>query len=285
MQRIDTKSIWLFLALFLALSAIFYIVPLQSGTIMSGNRLYLTGLMWSPGIAALLTCWIRGIPLAFLGWKWGEWRWQWLAYLTPLAYALVAYLVIWSTGLGAFGNPEFISKMPETMGWTNASPAVATIGFFLLTATVGMVASLSRALGEEIGWRGFLAPALAGRVGFTGASLITGVIWGAWHIPGLIFTDYNGGTPPAYAITCFMVMVIASSFIMTWFRLRSGSLWTAALIHASHNLFIQAFFTPITASTGTITPYAIDEFGFVLPIVMVALAFWFWLRRDEATAQ
>ena len=29
---------------------------------------------------------------------------------------------------------------------------------------------------------------------------------------------------------------------------------SVALMHASHNLFIQAFFTPITAANGTITP-------------------------------
>lgn len=127
MQRMESRSIWLFLVLFVLLSAVFYAVPLATGKIMSGNRLYLTGLMWSPGLAAILTCWLRGL-------------------------------------------------------------------------------------------RG----------------------------------------------------------------LRSGSLWTAAVMHASHNLFIQAFFTPMTGASGGITPYAIDEFGFVLPLVMVALAFWFWLRRDEA---
>lgn len=282
MQRIDNRSIGLFLVLFVALSAIFYVVPLASGHIGVGKGLYLTGLMWSPGIAALLTCWWRGIPLTFLGWRWGQWRWQWFAYLVPLGYAAVAYALIWSTGLGNFGNAEFIASLPPLMGWPNASPTLAVIGYFVLTGTIGMVSSLSRALGEEIGWRGFLAPALAGRVGFTAASLITGVIWGAWHIPGLVYADYNGGTPAWFAISCFMVLVVSSSFIMTWFRLRSGSLWTAALMHASHNLFIQAFFTPITSANGTITPYAIDEFGFVVPVVMAILAWWLWRKRGEA---
>lgn len=282
MQRMDTRSIWTFLGLFVLLSAVFYVVPLATGKIMSGNRLYLTGLMWSPGLAAILTCWLRGIPMDFLGWRWGEWRWQWRSYLVPFGYALVAYAIVWATGLGVFGNPEFIDPLPETLGWSTGSAAGNVLVFLLLTGTVGMVQSLSRALGEEIGWRGFLAPALTGRMGYTKASLIVGLIWGAWHIPGLVFADYNGGTPPWFAISCFMTMVVASSFIMTWFRLRSGSLWTAAVMHASHNLFIQAFFTPMTGASGEITPYAIDEFGFVLPLVMMALAFWFWLRRDEA---
>jgi membrane protease YdiL (CAAX protease family) len=84
---------------------------------------------------------------------------------------------------------------------------------------------------------------------------------------------------------CFIVLVLASSVMMTWLRLRSGSLWTAAVMHASHNLFIQAFFTPITAPRGAITPYAIDEFGFMVPLVMGAFAVAFWMRRSAARRQ
>jgi membrane protease YdiL (CAAX protease family) len=49
-------------------------------------------------------------------------------------------------------------------------------------------------------------------------------------------------------------------------RLKSGSLWTAAILHASHNLYIQAIFTPLTRNTGK-TAWFIDEFGAILPIV------------------
>lgn len=66
-------------------------------------------------------------------------------------------------------------------------------------------------------------------------------------------------------------------------RLRSNSLWTATFLHASHNLFIQAIFTPLTADTGP-TKYAIDEFGFVLPIVIGLVALWCWRHRDAALA-
>jgi membrane protease YdiL (CAAX protease family) len=146
------------------------------------------------------------------------------------------------------------------------------------------VRSLSTALGEEIGWRGFLTPALVARFGFTGGALITGVIWATWHMPILLFADYNAGTPWWFAMPCFVVLVLSCSVVMTWLRMRSGSLWTGALVHASHNLFIQAFFTPITVAHGTITPYAIDEFGFVVPLVMTVFAVVFWLRRDRAMA-
>jgi hypothetical protein len=61
-------------------------------------------------------------------------------------------------------------------------------------------------------------------------------------------------------------------------RLRSGSLWTGAFLHASHNLFIQGFFTPLTTDTGP-TEYVIDEFGCALALTALLVAVVFWRRR------
>jgi hypothetical protein len=63
-------------------------------------------------------------------------------------------------------------------------------------------------------------------------------------------------------------------------RLKSGSLWTGVLLHASHNLFIQGFFDPLTTDTGR-TKYIIGEFGAGLALVSIAFAIYFWTRRKE----
>jgi membrane protease YdiL (CAAX protease family) len=153
------------------------------------------------------------------------------------------------------------------------------LGIFLL-GTFGMVRSVSAALGEEIGWRGFLVPELAKTTSFTATSLISGIVWSLWHYPILIYADYNAGTPTWYGLTCFTVMVISISFIFAWMRLKSGSVWTAAILHASHNLYIQGVFTPITRDTGK-TKWFVDEFGCVLPLVAIAFAIYFWTKRRE----
>lgn len=75
-------------------------------------------------------------------------------------------------------------------------------------------------------------------------------------------------------------MVIGHSFVFAWLRLKSGSLWTGMLLHASHNLFIQGFFDPITTDTGR-TKYIIGEFGAALPLVCIAFGFYFWTKRGE----
>lgn len=77
-----------------------------------------------------------------------------------------------------------------------------------------------------------------------------------------------------------MALVISMSFVYTWFRIKSGSLWTAVILHASHNLFIQNIFTHLTENTGN-TTYYIDEFGAAIPIVGIGFALYFWNKRNE----
>ena len=77
-------------------------------------------------------------------------------------------------------------------------------------------------------------------------------------------------------------MAVAASFVFAWLRLKSGSLWTAVILHASHNLFIQGFFTPLTGARGSLTPYAVDEFGVAVPLIIVLFAIGFWLNRKPA---
>lgn len=277
----NTSAIALFLLLTLLLSSMFYAPIIGSGHLGAARNMYVTGLMWCPGVAAMLTCYLRGEPLGRLGWGWGAWRWQAMAYLLPLAYAAITYGIVWGTGLGGFGNREFIGSLGEMLGFPTIPAWLAVSALFLLLATAGMVRSVGNGLGEEIGWRGFLSPALIARMGFTRGALLTGAIWGVWHLPILLFADYNAGTPWWFAMSCFFVQVMSISVVLAWLRLRSGSLWTAALAHGSHNIFIQAFFTPMTTPRGAITPWAIDEFGFVLPLVTVAFAIYFWRRRGE----
>jgi len=52
------------------------------------------------------------------------------------------------------------------------------------------------------------------------------------------------------------------------------------MLHASHNLFIQGFFDPLTVENAR-TKYFTGEFGLVLPIISLLLAVYFWSRRKE----
>jgi membrane protease YdiL (CAAX protease family) len=270
-----------YLGLTALFSSVFYALIIHAGSLGAGGGSYVRGLMWCPALAAFATCAWRGKDLRELGWGWGEGRWQWWSYLLPLGYAFVAYLAVWLAGWGGFPQWGVVPGIAKSFGWTGLPPSFVLAGYILFTGSIGLVGSVSSGLGEEIGWRGFLVPELMPHLGFTRTALLTGVIWATWHVPILVGADYNNGTPTWYGLTCFAVMVIAISFPFAWLRMRSGSLWSAALLHGSHNLFVQAIFTPLTTPKGKITPYAIDEFGFALPLMTVLVAVYFWRRRKE----
>ncbi len=263
----------------LLFSCVFYFLVLRSHKLSAGYGFYTVGIMWCPAVAAVLTLKLNHRSLRELGWSWPARRHVATSWLIPLAYALIAYLIVWITGMGGFPNHDFMDQVATRLG-LRLSPVLSTIIYVALAGTIGMVQSLSHALGEEIGWRGFLVPELSKTFSFTATSLISGVVWTLWHVPILVGADYNNGTPAWYGLACFAVMVISISFVFAWMRLASGSLWTGALLHASHNLYIQGIFTPLTRNTGH-TAWYIDEFGAVLPIVTLAFAIYFWTRRKQ----
>lgn len=253
---ISRAALTTFLCLTFALSAVFWWLIIRSGGHLGP---YVFWLMWTPGTSALLTRFIFQRNLRGQGWVPGAPRWLALGYLLPVAYASIAYAVVWATGLGGVDVSRFHSP-------------IATFVF------LGTFRSVLSATGEELGWRGFLVPALLQRFSLTGTAMVSGTIWAVWHFPLIALANYNAGTSTWYALLCFTVMVIGVSFLLAWLRLRSGSVWPAALFHASHNLFIQGFLDRVTVDTGS-TRWLTTEFGAALAI-MVAVTAWLFWRLD-----
>jgi hypothetical protein len=79
-------------------------------------------------------------------------------------------------------------------------------------------------------------------------------------------------------------MVIAGAAIFGWLRVKSGSVWPAAIAHGSHNLFIQAICDPLTRQDQTAAIWT-TEFGILLAITTTIVALVCWLkyppRKDE----
>lgn len=258
------------IAIFLALTAMFTafaVTPIvRAGDINAGNGLYMLATMWSPGVAAILTRLITQRSLRGMGWIPRTPGTLALAYALPIAYALPVYLLAWGTGLGEF-DPARWSFEP------GMSPATG----LLMVATIGAVMGLVSATGEEIGWRGLLVPELGKLTSFRNTATISGIVWTAFHLPGLLGADYRGeGTPLAYSLLCFAVMIVSLSVIMAWITLKSRSFWPAAVLHSTHNLFVQGVFDAATIETAS-TNWLTGEFGAGLAVT-VAVAAWLLLR-------
>jgi membrane protease YdiL (CAAX protease family) len=254
------KQIATFLILTFGISGVFYYLIISAGSLGARGWVYPFGLMWCPGIAALITTAMYQKNLRGLGWAWGKTRYQLLSYLLPIVYGAVVYGIVWASGLGGIDH-----------GFT-----IDPVRFVF----IGTLMSCASALGEEIGWRGFLVPRLARLTNFTRTALISGLSWAVWHWPILLLADYHSGTTWWWSLLNNTVILTTWSFAFAWLRLRSNSVWTAMILHGSLNLYIQRLFDPLTTDTGP-TEWIIGEFGAGPAIAGVVIAFMFWRLRDR----
>lgn len=174
-----------------------------------------------------------------------------LGYLIPLAYCLAASLGIWLFGFGGVPNNEFVRHTADAVGMSGAPHWFVIAFYVVLFGAVGMVPNLAAALGEEMGWRGFLVPELAKVLPFTGVALVSGLIWAAWHYPITPAVYRDVGLPVWFWLLTFTFAAVAISFAQAWLRLKTGSLWPAVFLHASHNLWMQSILTPLTTNMTT----------------------------------
>lgn len=168
--------------------------------------------MLCPGIASLVTTRLHGLNRQRLGLRTGGARYWLMGIAAPLLYLGLSYGLYWllypGDDLSAPGAPKvLLTRLPV---------------------------SLAFAFGEELGWRGFLSPLLTERYGFVKGALITGAVWGLWHL--------TLGSPVIYehyyyhgATIVFILGTVALSFPMNYLRFRSGSVWPAVLVHGVHN--------------------------------------------------
>jgi membrane protease YdiL (CAAX protease family) len=279
--RRTRNSIIIYILLTAALSSIFYLQVIHRSKAGQGLGLLILGLMWCPGVSGLLTRLVFQGNLRGHGFGWGQTKYQFASYWIPLVYSIVVYVPFWLAG---YFDPNsrtleaFMRRLPLL------PHAAALPVLFLFLATVGMLTSCLSALGEELGWRGFLVPQLAKVNSFPRVALISGAIWALWHYPLILFADYHGAGPLWYSIACFTVMVLGISFLFAWMRLKSGSVWTGMLLHASHNLFVQAFFDAQTRRA-RVTGLWTTEFGVGLALAALVVAIVFYVKRGELPAQ
>ncbi|MBH0131171.1 CPBP family intramembrane metalloprotease [Salinibacterium sp. NK8237] len=206
-------------------------------------------------------------------------------FLRYLALALVIppALIVAALGVGALvgvypadfvnfsGFQQILDSQMDALG---QDPLPIPIGLLIaaqfLNVAIGAVINTIPALGEELGWRGWLLPKLL-PLGIVPAILISGVVWGLWHAP-LILLGYNyPGAPGWLGLTAMVGMTIVVGGVFAWLRIRSASVWPAALAHGSFNaaagfsiIFIMAgeSFDPLQASI-------LGWTGWLVPLVLV----------------
>jgi membrane protease YdiL (CAAX protease family) len=77
-----------------------------------------------------------------------------------------------------------------------------------------------------------------------------------------------------------MVGLFAMGFVLTWFRLKTQSLWPPVFFRAAYGVIVYWVLHFITATTPSME-YVIGPYGCALPACMVVLAFVLFLKRKS----
>ena len=256
----DTKALRVFLALTIPISIIWEVIY-----IIYPNSLFMLLLMWTPGIAGIITSQVYYKKKNALGIRRGKIRYILAGIFIPIIYLGVSYGISWcvlkDTTIG-------IDELAITMGY-QADTGIPVMGYIVIAIVIGMCSSCISALGEELGWRGFMYPVMERVIGRKKALLSGGVIWALWHMPIMIAGMYQAETQLVYGLLMFTVEAILVNIIMAWLRITSNSLIPVLFVHASHNLFDQMVFQPM--STEKYVPYLAGEQGFITIFILTAI--------------
>jgi membrane protease YdiL (CAAX protease family) len=271
-QKEVLKQIFTFLIILSILTIGVYFWMFNSS---KANTALIIIMMWVPAISAILTSLMYKSKIRNFGWKLGKFRFLVYAFVLPIVTALIAYGSLWISGLTEFSTDVVVNyNWASMLGFDLPVPFIIGLLSKMLLA---FPLILFAVLGEEIGWSGFLTPKLSKISSVAVTSLIVGGCWAIWHYPAIIGGIYGYGTPLWIALPGFTLTIIGLSFLRTILRLKSGSLWTGVILHASHNLYAMEIFYNLTVKE-EYASYLVSETGIILGIVYIIVAMIFWKK-------
>jgi len=265
-QRQARRGLAIYLGVVVVLSALFDVL------VIAFSPMWIAVLMFAPAAASVVARLVLREGFADVSCRFGgrrTWKMILLAVLLPIIVGLVAYGIAWATGLAQF-DPQPVAWLASFVGNT-ASPVTIFVLMLALTATIGTIIAALFAAGEESGWRGYMLTRLID-AGVPRPILVSGLIWGLWHIPLILAGVYVAGTAPIVSALIFTVSVTSLGFVIARMRLETGSIWPAIVLHGSWNSIIQGAFDPATTSSGAGATLWVGEAGIITALALVVAA-------------
>jgi uncharacterized protein len=192
--------------------------------------------VFAPALAALIVRrWITREGFADLQIHLQIRRWPvyLLAWFLPLI--IIAVVVLFAYGFN-LSLPDYSLQRGFVEQAGSQPPEGLRFLHFLLLVLLAAPLLTPVMLGEELGWRGYLQPRLfPERPVFS--ALLTGLIWGVWHLP-LHLSGYHlyGSAPVVSTIPLLIIYSILLSILFGWLQQQANSVWAPALAHAAANM-------------------------------------------------
>ncbi len=166
---------------------------------------------------------------------------KWLVFIIVF-FALISFLgLIISTKLLGFEMPGMDFLYAIIRNPINILPIL-------------LISLVSGPLNEEFGWRGYSLDQLFARLGFVGATLLLGFIWGIWHLPWY-FTPGQAQfdllqTSPIDAIL-YIPSIMMLNFVVSFAYVKTKrSILAGALTHMFGNLLNSQLLSPYSVEVG-----------------------------------
>lgn len=212
-----------------------------------------------------------------------------LLQLTPLTAAVIMWLVrrpgsfreTFATGWRGAGRWVGVgigiiavvaatqTAIAVAVGIWPLNPVADILGAAIWIVPVFLMQSIF-AVGEEFGWRGWLATRAASW-GFWPLALVSGLVWIVWHLPVLAVI----GDRPIGDIVIYFAGMLPWAPLLLALRWRSGSVWPAVLTHGAINSIRVFLLQSVPDATDHLL---IEVIGWVLTL---AAAIWL-MRRGGA---
>ncbi len=240
--------------------------------------------MWVPTFAALTTVkFITHERPAIGSFRLGSYKpYIEAAIALPIAFAVI-YGSTWLLGLARLDlKLEHFRAMFLNAGIDFPpipDPAQPIFGLLFASLVIGPFVNGFIAMGEEIGWRGYLLPRLM-PLGKVKAYLLSGVIWGLWHTP-LVLIGFTYLDQPILGSFMFIAMTTALGVYINELTIQNNSCILAGWAHGIFNAQKLGVWSLIFPG---VNPLIGGYAGIIGIVILFALGFWQAGRARPARA-
>ncbi len=166
----------------------------------------------------------------------------------PALIHLAGLLLLAALGLTALVAPQ--------MAGSGAGVAVKIL--------VGFLIGTALALGEAVGWRGYMLPCMQG-VGIVTTLLLVGLLHGLWHLPLLWTTDYYHATGNRWIVAPqFLITLTLAGVFYGFLHIWTGSVWPVAVAYAVANMAWEIATEVSQTKSGMVLEYVSGESGLIM---------------------
>ena len=192
-------------------------------------------------------------------------RWWVVALLGPLVLMSAIYGLVWSSGIAHAVVPDGLF-----------TPAVLSS---MLTSGLGI--SCAVAIGEEIGFRGYLLSRLM-HLGATRALLLSGLLFAIWHLPLMLLTPFIPVLGNWLIMIPVLVLTLTGGGVFYgYLRLSSSSVWPGTLAHGGINWLFSLFAALTVTASPLALAYLAGEMGVLTLLVIWVAAGWLLYRLAQ----